>query len=68
MLLVWAVLAPQIATPVAAQESKVAGSIEGTVADASGALIPGVTVVIKNSFHKPDANLDRRRSGIFPLR
>ena len=47
-LIVWALLAPQIATPAAAQESKVVGSIEGTVADASGALIPGATVVIRN--------------------
>ncbi len=64
-LVLWALLAPQIATPAAAQASKVAGSLEGTVADASGALIPGVTAVVKNNSTNQTRTLTADDRGLF---
>src|ERR1700730_5309682 len=38
-----------IATPMFAQSQATTGVIEGTVVDASGASLPGVTVTVKNT-------------------
>ena len=65
MLVVCALLAPQIARPAAPQASKVAGSLEGTVADASGALIPGATVVVRNSSTNQARTLTADDRGFF---
>jgi hypothetical protein len=44
-----ALLALALAVPAAAQSTAANGSIEGTIADTSGAVLPGVTVTVTNT-------------------
>jgi hypothetical protein len=43
------VLVLALAAPAAAQSQAVNGTIEGTIVDSSGAVLPGVTVTVTNT-------------------
>ncbi len=60
-----ALLALALAVPAAAQSTAANGSIEGTVADTSGAVLPGVTVTVTNTETGAQRTVVTNQDGLF---
>jgi Carboxypeptidase regulatory-like domain len=64
-LVALAVLAMLVATPVFGQSQAINGTIEGTVKDAGGGVLPGVTVTITNTDTGAQRVVVTNQSGLF---
>src|SRR5512144_2646197 len=60
-----ALLALALAIPAAAQSTAANGSIEGTVSDTSGAVLPGVTVTVTNTETGAQRVIVTNEAGLF---
>src|SRR5262245_20471706 len=54
-----------LASPVLAQSQGANGSIEGTISDSSGGVLPGVTVTITNTGTGTERNVVTNEKGIY---
>src|SRR5881396_1694088 len=54
-----------LAAPVFAQSQAINGTIEGTVVDSSGAILPGVTVTVRNTETGAERSVTTNEKGLY---